>query len=109
MESTQHHAWHQEVVSKFWLSLLSLHPFGSFSIITVLCLMSFARRPQCHRDSSKSLFTCIELPTFSKKSVPFHLSIHLQNLVLAQGKMMLVAGELVLDPKPLPRGSAQNF
>lgn len=32
------------------------------------------------------------------------MNIYLQKLVLAQGKMMLVAGELVLDPKPLPRG-----
>lgn len=32
------------------------------------------------------------------------MSIYLQRLVLAQGEMILVAGELVLDPKPLPRG-----
>lgn len=58
---------------------------------------------------AQSLFTCITLPTFSKKSVPLHLGIYLQNPSLAQGKMMPVAGELHLDPKAFPRGSAQHF
>lgn len=57
----------------------------------------------------KSLFTSIELPAFFQEKCSLSLEYLLIKPSPSPGKNDAVAGELVLDPKPLPRGSAQHF